>query len=347
MGYRQTPSGLFIPAGAVGTTELADGAVTTAKIASQSLKDVAGLTPTLNHRIVGDGSNWAQSGNLRYVNAQDVSSTDLDDLLTPGFYNGNALTNSPDGSAQWFYIMVQQHSNTSNYVSQTAWNLTTANHGIWWRIRHNTVWQPWRRVIDTDDVLDEDNMSSDSASHVPTQQSVKAYVDASGGLVTAVESGALSSQAVLDIALGSADMYEIDLMAIAPATDAVNLRARFSQSSTFLTGAADYRWDNQSQGAQFSDLSDSFIRLGLAGDLGNSANEHSFLTLKIYRPSASAFPKAIIWYGYGVKDSAEITAINGGGSLIANNNPIDGLRIDFTSGNIASGYYAVRAYSFT
>ena len=38
---------------------------------------------------------------------------------------------------------------------------------------------------------DEDNMSSDSASHVPTQQSVKAYVDAnSGGAVSAVANGA-------------------------------------------------------------------------------------------------------------------------------------------------------------
>ena len=33
-------------------------------------------------------------------------------------------------------------------------------------------------------VVDEDDMTSDSATKVPTQQSVKAYVDAGGGGVT-------------------------------------------------------------------------------------------------------------------------------------------------------------------
>ena len=37
--------------------------------------------------------------------------------------------------------------------------------------------------VDGADLIDEDDMVSDSAVHVPTQQSVKAYVDASGGAV--------------------------------------------------------------------------------------------------------------------------------------------------------------------
>ena len=184
-------------------------------------------------------------------------------------------------------------------------------------------------------------LTSNGAGALPTFQS------SSAAIVNAVESGTLSSQATLDISLGSADMYEIDLIAIAPATDTVHLYARFSQSSTFLAGASDYRWSQQTEGIQSSDLADSEIDLGVSGDLGNSTNEHSTLTIRIYRPSAASFHKSLIFYGYNVKDSADIVNISGAGSLIANSDAIDGVRFLFSSGDIASGYYAVRSYSFT
>jgi hypothetical protein len=37
------------------------------------------------------------------------------------------------------------------------------------------------QVLTESDILDEDDMASNSATKVPSQQSVKAYVDAQGG----------------------------------------------------------------------------------------------------------------------------------------------------------------------
>jgi hypothetical protein len=56
--------------------------------------------------------------------------------------------------------------------------------------------------INNDKIVDEDNMASDSATLVPTQQSVKAYVDASAGASDWGEiGGTLSNQTVLQTAL--------------------------------------------------------------------------------------------------------------------------------------------------
>jgi hypothetical protein len=48
-------------------------------------------------------------------------------------------------------------------------------------------------ILTTNYVIDEDNMVSDSAVKVPTQQSVKAYVDAAGGGVNFVTAAILGT----------------------------------------------------------------------------------------------------------------------------------------------------------
>ena len=53
--------------------------------------------------------------------------------------------------------------------------------------------------ISSSDLVDEDNMSSDSATKVPSQQSVKAYADTGD---TTTEANALSNSIVFSIALG-------------------------------------------------------------------------------------------------------------------------------------------------
>ncbi|ETT78982.1 hypothetical protein C173_01662 [Paenibacillus sp. FSL R7-277] len=76
--------------------------------------------------------------------------TDLNTLLTIGFYTGNNLVNAPGGSAQWFHILVQTHSGASDgtaYVVQRLISLTDAGTPVEWiRRRANTVWQPWASI---------------------------------------------------------------------------------------------------------------------------------------------------------------------------------------------------------
>lgn len=169
----------------------------------------------------------------------------------------------------------------------------------------------------------------------------------SGGskVVAAVGAGALSSQATLDISLGSSDMYEIDLINLSPVTDNVGLYARFSQSSSFLSGLSDYRWGYLQSGTQSDDAADSEIEM-LNGQ-GNQATELTTITVRIYRPSASSFYKSMRWTGIEGHSANRNFPTTGGGTLIANTDAIDGIRFLFSSGNISSGYYAVRSYSFT
>ena len=164
-------------------------------------------------------------------------------------------------------------------------------------------------------------------------------------VVVVVASGALSSQATLDVPLGSLDMYEIDLINIAPATDNAVLHMLFSQSSSFLTGASDYSWGKMDAASASNDEADSEIQM--ATGIGNATNETGTFKVRIYRPSASTFLKTAHWTG-GTRFGTPISAAhNGVGSLLANTNAIDGVRFLFSAGDIASGYYAVRGYRFS
>lgn len=173
------------------------------------------------------------------------------------------------------------------------------------------------------------------------------WADAGGGSVTPEAEGSLSSVSSLDIDLsGGADMYEIDLMTVVPANDAVSLELLVSQSSSFLSGASDYAWCFDKTSFQNADASDNSIQL--SSDIGSSSNEGATITLRVFRPAVSPFQKRMSWMGFVYDASSSIfETLIGGGAFIGNTNAIDGVRFLFSSGNIASGYYAIRSYSFT
>lgn len=165
-------------------------------------------------------------------------------------------------------------------------------------------------------------------------------------LVQAVAQGSISSVAQLDISLGTADMYEIDLINFRPETDATHLYMRFSQGGTFLSGASDYKWEVQKTGLQQIDTADAQIRL--ADDIGNdSPQQEATVTVRIFRPSDTTERKIAHWYGHKTSPATNFESLIGAGQLPANTGAVDGARIFFSSGNAASGHYAVRSYSFT
>jgi len=189
----------------------------------------------------------------------------------------------------------------------------------------------------------EAETGTDTARAV-TPAGVVASINANSA-VSVVEAGALSSQATLDIGLGTADMYEIDLISVLPQTDAQEFQALFSQSSTFLTGAGDYGWGTNSGSIQ---QSASDTEIGIISDVGSGATEGLTVTVRIFRPSAASFLKRLTTFGgYWDASSSQYFSIVGSGTLLDNTDAIDGVRFLFASGNIASGYYAVRSYSFT
>jgi microcystin-dependent protein len=88
----------------------------------------------------------------------DISNTDLDFLVTNGRFNGANLTNSPDGSADWFYVEVMVHSGfeavTGEYVCQRGTNLYTG--AMYVRVETApATWSAWQ------------SLSSAAASSVP------------------------------------------------------------------------------------------------------------------------------------------------------------------------------------
>ncbi|MEK3684941.1 pyocin knob domain-containing protein [Paenibacillus sp. FSL R10-2736] len=74
-----------------------------------------------------------------------ASGTDLNTVLTIGFYTVNAALNAPASSSSWFHIIVQTHSGTSDgtkYVVQRAISLSDAGTPVEWiRRKVNDVWQ--------------------------------------------------------------------------------------------------------------------------------------------------------------------------------------------------------------
>lgn len=159
-----------------------------------------------------------------------------------------------------------------------------------------------------------------------------------------IQEGTLAAAATLDLTIPTqcAEM-EISLWNWRPATDNVELWMRFSQAATFLAGASDYAWGSDMGSSAQNDAADAAMNLATAW--GNAANEFLHLKIRLVKPASAAFSKAAIWHGMFVNINGNAVDSIGGGHLLANLNAIDGVRLMCSSGNIASGYYSVRAYS--
>jgi hypothetical protein len=164
-----------------------------------------------------------------------------------------------------------------------------------------------------------------------------------------VTSGTISAASTLDLTIPSdADELEVVLWNIIPATDAQALWMRFSQSSSFLSAAADYQYAFvQATQASVSGISASDTKFILTGSLGTSTNERLTLSVRIFKPNAASTNKSILWSGSARQSDAAVYMYQGGGELIANANAIDGVRFLMASGNITSGSYTVMARRYS
>lgn len=156
---------------------------------------------------------------------------------------------------------------------------------------------------------------------------------------TLIASGALSSQATLDIPIDGDtwDEVEISIIDLIPQTDVTALFMRFAQGGAALSGASDYQWASMRNSTALTDAADSEIQITDA--VGNVAGERVTVKVHLYRPADASLIKAAHWTGGQRNNGAATNTIVGWGELILNDDAITDVQFVMSSGNIASGFY--------
>jgi hypothetical protein len=314
------------------------------------LADIAGLSPTKGNVLVGDGSNW-----VALTVGTDGQVLTADSGETEGLVWAGGAVGAP---ADAEYLVATASAGLS------AERVATDTSTISWDF--GTAAQAQANVVDNSITLAKQEHGTQGdlfyygASGAPSRLSAGTsgqILQTQGGGANpqwvnrgwfGVEHGAVSSQATLDIDLSDGyDIYQIELMSFTPVTADSDLFARFSQSSSFLSGASDYEWARLFSTANAEDEADSEIEI--TQEVGNASGEGLTITVKVFRPAASSFTKHLTFWGNSFDTNSQdyFKAVQGGGILLANSDPIDGVRFLFSSGNIASGYYSVSAINFS
>jgi hypothetical protein len=163
-------------------------------------------------------------------------------------------------------------------------------------------------------------------------------------------SGTVSSAATLDIVLTSYTGYrgiQIELINFIPATDNVNLHLRTSTNggSSYDAGGSDYRYAYLSifNGGSSTQSSSAAAQIQIDNATGNGTAEGLSSTVKIMGQTNTAIQQRIIFDGDSFEASGDGVRVSGAGRRQAAGD-VDAVRFLFSSGNIASGSYAVYGY---
>ena len=266
--------------------------------------------------------------------------TDIVDDLTPQLggdldLNGNQIT-SPDGTDLIDIpngsIDLQTASTSRLDISDTGVRLGGAN------ARVTTI-------------LDEDTMTSDSATALATQQSIKAYVDANaGGKLVLLQSNTSSASAISEfngLFSSAYDMYVFEFFNVLPATDGVQLLCQVGTGGTPTYITANYKWNSfvgvsasgyqnfQATGASAANLTPTSSYLI---DNATSGVNGCFDLIGGNDSSIATFINGRFTY----VDSAGTNLTNGFCGVYQPAATITAIKFYFSSGNIASG--VIRMY---
>ena len=171
-----------------------------------------------------------------------------------------------------------------------------------------------------------------------------------GGLEL-LNSGTVTNAATLDIVLTSFTAYRalrFQLTNFLPATDGANLQMQWSTNGGASYDASGYNWsaqeinDNPTSAARGSNSATAII-LGLG--VGNAATEGISSHVDIFGQTSTAFWNRCTVHSYFIDNNATPrgTTHVGGGSREAAQDT-DAVRFSFSSGNIASGSWALYGY---
>jgi len=97
---------------------------------------------------------------LQYTRSIDITSGDLDNYTTAGFYNGNSMTNAPNSG--WFWVTVERYTADAGWCHQTATSFGSGNTAniVYTRTKTGGVWQPWKTLTSSSDISGTTNYVS-------------------------------------------------------------------------------------------------------------------------------------------------------------------------------------------
>ena len=219
----------------------------------------------------------------------------------------------------------------------------------------------WQIMSGGRSFLDEDDMASDSATAVSSQQAIKAYVSSQSGLIL-LASASPSAAASVDITSAITATYDTYLLVFSnliPVTDDVGLWLRTStdNGSAFDSGATEYSFGADGviadgpTGSIISNGDDSnseivFTDNAATKGVGNASTEGISGKIWFYNPlNASVFTRVYFDAVWGSADSNYSAHVTGFGARKAAAD-VDAVQLLFESGNIASGevrFYGVKS----
>ncbi len=196
-------------------------------------------------------------------------------------------------------------------------------------------------------LLDEDDMVSDSATDAASQQSIKKYVDDNGGSGqwTKIETKTASSSATIDFTTLSGTYRDFKVIgsAVIPVEDPDNLLCRISIASSFKAGSTDYEWQTAEldSGAWVltEDLSDTGIKL--MDSVGGRVEESMSFELVLPHPAGTVLWKTIRTKAWGVDSTGSPTLTESTGYYDQAESAVDGIQFLFSTGNIESGTFSL------
>lgn len=263
-------------------------------------------------KIVSDGTNYQTQGFYGTLATQDADSVNID---------GGAI----DGT-----IVGANTAAAGTFTNLTASTDLTLASGA-------TVTA----------ILDEDNMASDSATALATQQSIKAYVDSALDIVL-LDTQTASNSATVALATGIDSTYSsyiIKILDLIPQTDntTVNMRTSTDSGSGYDSGAGNYAWSTfyREGGTTITTESAADTEIQLTGSTvaaGSGTGESLNFTITMYNPSGSAVYKNMEWTIGGYTETpAQVTGTGIGVRLATAD--VNAVQFFMSSGNIASGVF--------
>jgi hypothetical protein len=210
--------------------------------------------------------------------------------------------------------------------------------------------------IATTDLIDEDNMVSDTASQAPTQQSVKAYVDSqlASHIWQEISRTTLAGESSLDITW-AADTYKeirLKLINVQPSAAATRISVRARRDTTWLSGASDYKWLLEGYvetltTATYGSADNSIALHHPTYSPGEAVEEGLDSIVTLVEPDLNA-ESTVSFHSLVREDASGRKASWKGGGWVygTTSDKITGLRIFPSTGNLASGYIIAEGLTY-